>query len=868
MSRTAIPILATVFGLSGLASNVNSEVPGELHVASPDWREQIIYFLMIDRFNDGNPGNNDQGHGEYDPSKGSHYSGGDLAGIKEKIPYIKALGATAVWITPPVAHQWWSVPSNYGGYHGYWGENLMQVDAHFGGLRDMQALSRALHGQDMYLVQDIVVNHMGNYFTYDPTVWDPAKPSAGFRLLPDSGQGKAPSQAPFGFNNAADPAQAAKGIYHWTPDIRDYTDPVQEHNWQMAGLDDLNTESAEVRKALRQSYGFWIAESGVDAFRVDTAFYVPPAFFRDFLQADDAEHPGVLEVARQTGRDDFLVFGEGFAIDKPFEDRQSRKIEGYVRDADGNPLMQGMLNFPLYGTGLDVFAKGQPTAQMAHRIETMMAVHADPHRMPSFVDNHDVDRFLQGGSTAALKQNLLLIMTLPGIPVIYYGTEQGLTGQRDALFKQGFGAGGKDRFDAGAPLFKAIQSMAALRRSHKLFSHGTPHVLRSNPAGPGILAYRMTHDAAQALVLFNTAETDILLDNLDTGWPAGSRLAVKYTQQAFDAEPVLGSRGELTLVLPGRSALVLMPDGTHGVPPPDAHRPVLDALPARVDSAVLAVSGTAAPDSRLQLVLDGDLAHATDVASDGRGRWQGTLATDALMDSSIAHRLVLWDPRTHLASEAGSFRSEKPWREILRVDDPKRDDHGRSGRLSYPDDPGWTGKHPGDIERITVHQAGSALKIEITLGDIIASWNPPNGFDHVALTAFLELPGADGGSRILPLQNGELPDGMRWHYRLRAGGWSNAWFTAEGADADNEGTAASPGAGLQVDRERRTVSFLLPAKALGNPASLSGARLYINTWDYDAGYRALSAAGKGMSFRGGGPDDAKVLDESAVLVLP
>lgn len=854
--------------LLGSVTNVNAEPVGDLHVPSPDWREQIIYFAMIDRFQDGNPTNNDQGIGEYDPGKDSHYSGGDLAGIREKIPYIKELGATAVWITPQVAHQWWSKTSNYGGYHGYWSENLMQVDAHFGTLDDMKALSRTLHGEGMYLVQDIVVNHMGNYFAYDPKLWDPERPGAGFRLEPGLAQGKAPSQTPFRFNNAADPEQAARGIYHWTPNIVDYGNPEQEHNWQMAGLDDLNTENAEVRKALRQSYGFWIRETGVDALRVDTAFYVPPDYFRDLLYADDAENPGLFAVAKATGREQFHVFGEGFAIDKPFERRQSEKIEGYVRNGEGQPLMPGMINFPLYGTGLDVFAKGQPTSQMRYRIESMMAVHENPHLMPSFVDNHDVDRFLSGGSAAALKQNLLLIMTLPGIPVIYYGTEQGFTGQRAAMFKTGYGSAGKDHFDTASPLFKAIQSMTALRKSNKVFSHGIPTVLKDNPAGPGILAYRMQHGDDQALVIFNTAESAALLDNLETGLPEGSRLKVVYSQLPFDSAVTAGPRGNLSLALPGRSALVLIADGTRSAVPTGGTAMHIDALPETVTTDTLAVSGSGPAGKALKLVLDGDLAHAIGVAAKADGRWQAVLSTDTLMDPAIAHRLVLWNPEAAVASAARTFRAQKPWREILRIEDPSGDDKGRSGLLRYPTDSSWGDNRQGDIERITVYQAGSALKVEVALHSITTYWNPANGFDHVALTAFIELPGKDGGSRIMPLQNAELPDGMRWHYRLRTHGWSNAWFGADGASASSEGAALSPGAGLEVDQTRRTVSFILPAKALGNPASLSGARLYVNTWDYDAGYRGMTPEGGNMVFGGGLPGDAKVLDESAVLTLP
>ena len=113
---------------------------GPQHVPSPDWRDQIIYFLMIDRFDDGDRANNDQRAGEFDPADGAKYSGGDLRGVRDRFDYIQALGATGVWITPPVANQWWNPRSHYGGYHGYWATDFSKVDAHFGTLADYQAL--------------------------------------------------------------------------------------------------------------------------------------------------------------------------------------------------------------------------------------------------------------------------------------------------------------------------------------------------------------------------------------------------------------------------------------------------------------------------------------------------------------------------------------------------------------------------------------------------------------------------------------------------------------------------------------------------------------------------------------------------------
>ena len=147
-------------------------------------------------------------------------------------------------------------------------------------------------------------------------------------------------------------------------------------------------------------------------------------------------------------------------------------------------------------------------------------------------------------------------------------------------------------------------------------------------------------------------------------------------------------------------------------------------------------------------------------------------------------------------------------------------------------------------------------------------WNPANGFDHVAFTAFLQLPGKPGGSALMPLQDASLPDGMRWHYRLRAHGWSNALFSADGAGKNHEGTPGSAVARISVNAAENTVQFIVPANAIGNPDTLSGARLYITTWDYDGGYRAIQPTAGGMAFGGGRPDSPKIMDDTAVITLP
>ena len=161
---------------------------------------------------------------------------------------------------------------------------------------------------------------------------------------------------------------------------------------------------------------------------------------------------------------------------------------------------------------------------------------------------------------------------------------------------------------------------------------------------------------------------------------------------------------------------------------------------------------------------------------------------------------------------------------------------------------------------LRVLTSGSALRIEIELQALVHGWNAPNGFDHVALTVFLELPDRQDGVRHMPGQNAMLPDGMRWHYRLRLGGWNHALFSSEAADARHEGLPLSNAGHFRLDLARRRVILSLPPTALGSPASLDGARLYLNTWDYDGGYRVLAPQAAAFTFGGGTPNEAKEMD--------
>ncbi|WP_202987827.1 alpha-amylase family glycosyl hydrolase [Cellvibrio polysaccharolyticus] len=148
-------------------------------------------------------------------------------------------------------------------------------------------LSHALHHRGMYLIQDVVVNHVGNFFSYTGE-YDPKDPTRNFSLNTEASPGSAPDQYPFSSNNANNPEHRAVAIYHWTPEINDFSNRTQETTFQSGMLNDLNTENPVVRDALKDSFAYWIKEVGVDAIRIDTVKYVEAEFYEDFLHGENS----------------------------------------------------------------------------------------------------------------------------------------------------------------------------------------------------------------------------------------------------------------------------------------------------------------------------------------------------------------------------------------------------------------------------------------------------------------------------------------------------------------------------------------------------------------------------------------------------
>lgn len=854
MRRPALAAAALLCACSNKGSS--------LHVPSPVWEEQVVYMVMTDRFANGDPTNDDQKKGEYDPKDINKYSGGDLQGIVDKLDYIQGLGATAVWITPPVANMWWDPLQQSGGYHGYWARHLKKVDEHLGTLDTYKKLSSELHKRGMYLIQDVVPNHMGNFFQYSS--YNPADVTQGYVPNGNAVPTGKPEQAPFDQNDPRDPAQRAAAIYHWTPAITNYNDPNQELNYQISDLDDLNSENPVVRAALKDSYGYWIKEVGVDAFRVDTAKFVPHDFWNDFFHAPD----GILATAKSTGRNNFFAFGEVYEIPPPLDDVLEHKVAGYL-GTTASPELPAVLAFPLYGEIGRIFAGGKPTAYMTYRLQRFMdpTLYPNPNVMPTFLDNHDVQRFLAVSTSNGLAQALAFLFTAPGIPIVYYGTEQRFTETRQAMFAGGY-KNAINRYDTTSTLYQKIKKLSDLRRANKLFTHGSLEVAYDSDAGAGAFGYRRALGSDAVLVLMNTAEENVLVSGLDTKLAPGSMLDVLHAEQNPPA-PAVGQGGLLTTILPARSVVIARANGQVGTPPPPAATiSVTTPVDGQTFTGDTTISGTISPATqRLWMVLDGYVNSATIVTVNANGSWSTTLPVSTFATGVEKHQLAFYAPDAQVSTPRMRFTSNVVFTGVYvdRVD-PVGDDKGPAGTYTYPQD--VTFAHQMDLTHVQFAVGATTLVITMTMRDFTTVWNPPLGFDHVAFNVFFSIPGR-AGATALPYLNASFPAGGQWSYDHFAYGWNSAMYGSDGATATAYGTAVT-GPKVKADAGTKTVAFTYDRRVMGL-ASWTGVKVYITTWDYDGIkgiLRPLSPSGGQWEMGGGQATDPLIMDDLPVETLP
>jgi glycosidase len=490
------------------------------------WQRQSIYQIITDRFFDGDP-SNDNADGNYDPAghRGTSVHGGDFKGIEQKLDYIKALGASAIWISPIVVNA-------RGEFHGYAGRDFYKVDPQWGSLDDLRHMVRAAHARGILVIDDIVVNHGGDLIDSADSGYGKFKyPPDGYHLrFRDPNRTYPP---PFDLN-ATNPTP--ESLFHNQGIIQNYNDSTQAELGELSGLDDFRTESEYVRARMAEVYQYWMRAAEFDGFRVDTVKHVEMGFWQSWC-------PSVRAFAAANGKPDFFMFGEVY-------DGSEKKCGSYTGTKAGGPFaLDSVLDYPLYFRMKDIFARGMAATRQIEDHYAAIAANYDPAaqmRLVTFLDNHDQPRFLSrrqaDHDAARLRQALVFLYTARGIPCLYYGTEQGFDGDTDPYDREDMFAGKfehgpslGDNFDMTHPLFLWVATLNNFRRIYPALETGDHMNLWCDQNGPGLLAYSRRlalGDAAatggvrtqEVFVVLNTATAPQTLPPRPTGYPAGTRL--------------------------------------------------------------------------------------------------------------------------------------------------------------------------------------------------------------------------------------------------------------------------------------------------------------------------------------------------------
>jgi hypothetical protein len=572
-------------------------------------------------------------------------------------------------------------------------------------------------------------------------------------------------------------------------------------------------------------------------------------------------------------------------VPNPLTDTLEHKVASFLGTTQ-KPELPSVLEFPLYGEIERVFATGSPTAYMTYRLGRMMdpALYPNPYILPTFIDNHDVRRFLSITSPTGedLLQALAFLFTVPGIPIIYYGTEQGFTDTRQAMFAGGY-KNDTDAYNVNHAVYQRIKKLADLRKASPALMHGPIDVMIDNVAAPGPFAYRRTMGTETVLVLMNTAAQPALVAQMDTHLPAGSVLEVLHSDGA-PPDPVVGENGMLTMVLPKRAVIIARTTGQTTTPtPPAATIAVATPIMGQTFTADTTFTGTVTPPAtRLRLVLDGNAMTAKDVTVAGDGSWSVMLPVSSFPTGTFQHDVAFFAPDVNVATAVSRFTSDVVFTgDTYTYDDPVGDDTGPAHTYTYPTDGSFARQM--DITGVKLEVGATTMNLNLTMKDFSTVWNPKNGFDHVYYNIFFQIPGQTGGLTVMPKLNASVPAGFEWTYDQFSGGFDNVMYTSAGAGPTMQGaTAAAPT--IRVDPGTKTIIFTYDRNNFGL-ATWSGVKIYISTWDFDgigAKFRPLAKDAGPFTMGGGGPPytpdannpsilysaDPKIMDDLPPITIP
>jgi pullulanase-type alpha-1,6-glucosidase len=583
-----------------------------------DLSGERFYFVMPDRFANGNPRNDRAGLSTddrlktgFDPADKGFYHGGDLAGLRGKLDYLDDLGITAIWLTPMFANQWvqGTGADVSAGYHGYWTTDFTRLDPHFGTTQDMQRLIHDAHGRGMKVFFDIVANHTADVIDYAEGKHDYISTGA-VPYLDAQGNpvdiGALAGRPDF-------PKLDPKKSFPYTPVVKPGTkkkpdwlnDPTLYHNrgdstfsgessgyGDFNGLDDLMTENPKVVEGMEKIFTSWIDTLGIDGYRVDTVKHVNMEFWQ-------ALAPHVKAYAAKRGKKDFFVFGEVFSSDPTLT--SSYTTTGRMQASLDFPFQSGAVNF-LSGKG----SGGLGDVLLAD--DQYTDADSNASSLPTFLGNHDMGRvgwMLRQNRPGIGEDELLnrlrlgnaLMYLWRGNPVVYYGDEQGFAGGGgDKLARQDMFAsktpeyaaeeligsdrtGAQDNFRTDSPLYRQLADLAKFVDADPVWRKGN-QVLRL--AQGDVFAFSRIGAAEQTehLVVANagtsatTVDVPVAATSFRTVWPSSG------------AGPTRGADGKVRVTVPPLSAVVLKATGklTAAAPTPTlVAPPVGTVLDKRVE---------------------------------------------------------------------------------------------------------------------------------------------------------------------------------------------------------------------------------------------------------------------------------------------
>ena len=511
--------------------------------------QDLIYFVMPDRYKDGDKKNND--NGGFNTSLTAFYHGGDLKGLTgtcepgdDGLARIKSLGFTAVWLTPVVTQQ--EAIGAGSGYHGYWGVDFLNVDPHLGTNADMLEFSKCAKKLGLKIILDVVTNHTGDVIKY------------------------------LG-NEAYLPAESKKlKNPAWLNDLNNYHNVGDMGScWGVGnctklgdfyGLDDLATEKPVVYKGWADVYGKWISQYGISGFRVDTARHVDDKFFKNWS-------PLIQATAKKSNINDFTIFGEVF-------DYSTFNLMTYVRQNK----IQTILDFPFQAKATE-YASGYSNAAALTALfendDYYTSAQSSASNLVTFLGNHDVGRVgytiaskrLQPAGQLLPRTNLAnaLMYFSRGIPVVYYGDEVGMTGSnsgKDQFARQdmfatdielwknetrvgGSPIGNGDAFTATSqsPVAQYLIKLAQIRKENPALANG-PMLERYSKYALYVISKKDVVENREYLVAFNNSDTDEIVE-VTTATSSGG------WSQVLGTTDVTTNQNKVTFTVPALSTIVL-----------------------------------------------------------------------------------------------------------------------------------------------------------------------------------------------------------------------------------------------------------------------------------------------------------------------